>query len=194
MKNLTAGKLPSAMISPCNKYRYLLSRQWDAKLPYLLFIGLNPSTADAQHDDPTTNKLIHLAKSWNYGGVIIVNLYAYIDSHQKVIWSLSTIEEKLGPDNRETIQALIQRDDIGMILAGWGDDAVTWRGGKIENDQYYQEIANLYHFITETCSRELYCLSYNNSGMPRNPAYSKVPYPSVEYIIPELYQLTSLHY
>ena len=42
----------SAVISDCEKYRYQLLRQWDESTDLVLFIGLNPSTADAELDDP----------------------------------------------------------------------------------------------------------------------------------------------
>ena len=35
-----------AIISDCSKYRYELHREWDKKKGKVLFIMLNPSTAD----------------------------------------------------------------------------------------------------------------------------------------------------
>ena len=37
-------------------YRYRLSRVWDAGLPLLGWLMLNPSTADAFRVDPTVNR------------------------------------------------------------------------------------------------------------------------------------------
>ena len=39
-----------AEFSPCKKYRYKLWRIWDDTLPLVMFIGLNPSTADEIND------------------------------------------------------------------------------------------------------------------------------------------------
>ena len=39
-----------AVISPCEKYRYKLTRKWADGLE-VLFVMLNPSTADAFHAD-----------------------------------------------------------------------------------------------------------------------------------------------
>ena len=44
----------SAIISDCGKYRYELHREWDKKKKKVLFIMLNPSTADSDNDDLTT--------------------------------------------------------------------------------------------------------------------------------------------
>jgi hypothetical protein len=46
-----------AEFSPCGKYRYALWRIWDFKKPLAMFIGLNPSTADASKDDPTIKRV-----------------------------------------------------------------------------------------------------------------------------------------
>ena len=51
-----------ALLSEDRKYRYLLSRAWDEAKPTVLFIGLNPSTADEETDDPTIRKCINYAK------------------------------------------------------------------------------------------------------------------------------------
>lgn len=65
-----------AIISKDYKYRYILSRIWDIQLPQIVFIGLNPSTADALIDDPTQRRLIRFAQDWGYGGQTTVNLFA----------------------------------------------------------------------------------------------------------------------
>lgn len=38
--------LKEALLSEDRKYHYILSRTWDEAKPAVLFIGLNPSTAD----------------------------------------------------------------------------------------------------------------------------------------------------
>lgn len=41
------------------------------------FCGLNPSTADAERDDPTMRREIAFAKSWGFGGLWKVNAYDF---------------------------------------------------------------------------------------------------------------------
>lgn len=67
----------TALISECGKYRYSLSRIWDASKPLMLFVMLNPSTADSDNDDPTIRRCIGFAKSWGYGGIMVGNRSAY---------------------------------------------------------------------------------------------------------------------
>lgn len=56
-----------AILSADRKYRYVLTRIWDEAKPTVLFIGLNPSTADEETDDQTIRKCIGYAKRWGYG-------------------------------------------------------------------------------------------------------------------------------
>lgn len=66
-----------AIISECGKYRYQLWRIWDDTKPKVLFIMHNPSTADANEDDPTIRRCIGFAKRWGYGGIYVGNLFAF---------------------------------------------------------------------------------------------------------------------
>ena len=51
----------TAIFSDCGRYRYLLKRCW-TEGPISVFIGLNPSTADADSDDATVRKCIALGE------------------------------------------------------------------------------------------------------------------------------------
>ncbi|WP_259275293.1 DUF1643 domain-containing protein [Raoultella terrigena] len=59
--------LKSAVFSDCGLYRYSIARTWDETKPYAVFIGLNPSYADAEHDDPTLGRCISFAQGWGMG-------------------------------------------------------------------------------------------------------------------------------
>src|SRR5262245_38555366 len=94
--------LRSAVFSPCRKYRYSLTRIWDAERPNVMFVGLNPSTADDQVDDPTVRRCIGFARKWRFGGMIIVNLFAYRSTDPN---RLQEILDPVGPENDEHIAA-----------------------------------------------------------------------------------------
>lgn len=66
-----------AELSKCRTYRYALWRTWDESKPFAMFVGLNPSTADELEDDPTIRRCINFSKLWGYGGLCMVNLFAY---------------------------------------------------------------------------------------------------------------------
>jgi len=62
-----------AVIDTTGHYRYSLTRIWDYTLGKVVFILLNPSTADETEDDRTSSKCIGFAQQWGFGS--ITNLY-----------------------------------------------------------------------------------------------------------------------
>ena len=66
-----------AIISNSGLYRYELHREWDIGKGKVLFIMLNPSTADSYEDDLTTIRCVNFAKKWGYGGIMIGNIYPF---------------------------------------------------------------------------------------------------------------------
>jgi len=70
----------TAIISPCKRYRYQLERSWSkrcSKKSTVVFIGLNPSTADSNNDDPTIRKCMAYAQAWRFKKLVMVNLFAW---------------------------------------------------------------------------------------------------------------------
>jgi hypothetical protein len=67
----------SATLSECGLYRFTLERSWasDLKKPWLGWIMLNPSTADASVDDPTIRRCMGFATDWGFGGIAVRNLF-----------------------------------------------------------------------------------------------------------------------
>lgn len=70
-----------AQLSEDGVYRWLLGRQWSFKEPVtterlVCWIMLNPSTADAEMDDPTIRRCISFSQAWGYDGLTVVNAYA----------------------------------------------------------------------------------------------------------------------
>ena len=85
-----------AVLSECKKYRYMLRRVWDRTKPACLFIGLNPSTADATVDDPTIRRCVGFADSWGYGELVVGNLYAFRATKPKDMFNQ---DDPVGPFN-----------------------------------------------------------------------------------------------
>lgn len=70
-------RLPrSAVLSDCKTYRYALWRQFGESERCAAFIMLNPSTADAETDDPTIRRCVDFAASWGCGRLLVLNLFA----------------------------------------------------------------------------------------------------------------------
>lgn len=102
-----------ALFSPCGKYRYYLMRQW-SDAPMCMVIGLNPSTADSEDDDPTIGALRRLLEPLHYGGVYMTNLFSLISSDPE---ALRRYPNPVG-DNDEWLD--IVRAKCQHVVFAWG--------------------------------------------------------------------------
>ena len=111
-----------AIISDCSKYRYELHREWDKNKGKVLFIMLNPSTADTHNDDLTTRRCINFAKKWGYGGIMIGNIYPFRAKRPKDLrkWlkDKEVDHEYVKYDNRNYIQNMINQCEL--TVCAWG--------------------------------------------------------------------------
>lgn len=120
-KDSTLFELPSdemerfASFSPCERYRYSLGRTWDFDRMPVLFVGLNPSTADDRVDDPTIRRCIRFARDWGYGGVLMGNLFAYRATDPK---DMKAALDPVGERNDYWLGRLA--DMAGLVVAAWG--------------------------------------------------------------------------
>lgn len=105
----------SAEFSPCGDYRYTLTRTWRPG-PRVCWILLNPSTADAEHDDPTNVRGINFSKRWNYGTCVFVNLFAYRATKPRKMYAAA---EPVGELNDSFI--LIEAKRADLVVVGWGN-------------------------------------------------------------------------
>lgn len=103
-----------ADISACGRYRYSLWRQW-APGPQVMFVGLNPSTADALLDDPTIRRCMGFAREWGYAGMIMTNLFAFRATDPAVMLSA---DDPVGPSNDDVLQAAYEK--AALTVAAWG--------------------------------------------------------------------------
>ena len=105
----------SAIISGCGAYRYRLERQWDAEKSKVAFLMLNPSTADAEADDPTIRRCIGFAKSWGFGALIVGNLFALRSTAPDALYRHV---DPVGPDNDSHLVDIAR--SAGTIICAWG--------------------------------------------------------------------------
>jgi hypothetical protein len=141
---------PDAYITPDGKFRYWLSRIWDDNLPTVTFIGLNPSTADAKEDDNTIRKCIAYAKRWDKGGLYMVNLFAFRDTHQTKIWNEPN---RVGPKNNTYLADYAAKSSL--VVAAWGNEG-----------RRFGRSAEVCRLLPS-----LQCLKVNMSDEPHHPLY-----------------------
>ena len=155
-----------ATFSECRAFRYSLFRVWDAELTRLVCVGLNPSTADERQDDPTIRRVIGFAKQWAFGGISMLNLFAYRATEPTVMLAHSA---PIGPENNEAIRAEISK--AGMVLVAWGNSA-----GNLGVKRALEVLA-----IVRECKKTPMCLGVTASGQPKHPLYIPADFQPIEY-------------
>lgn len=144
-----------ATISPCREYRFRLTRYWEGG-PSVCWIMLNPSTADAEVDDPTIRRCIGFSRQWGYGGLVVVNLFARRCTRPV---HLKDPGDPVGPDNDAYIEQAATHSSL--VVAAWGAHPLAKERGCV--------VANNLDDVGVT----LHCLGHTASGAPRHPLYVK---------------------
>lgn len=111
------------MISPDGLYRYHLWRVWDEEAINVVWIMLNPSTADAKVDDMTIRKCVGFSQRWGYGSMEVINLYALRATNPD---ELVARPDRDGPDNVEHWGQVLGRAHATpstCVVAAWGANA-----------------------------------------------------------------------
>lgn len=173
----------SAEFSDDRLYRFRLDRVWDeAQYPKrrLVVIGLNPSTADENVDDPTIRRCIGFAKRENCGGLIMLNLFAFRATDPRemkaavdpVCPCLPELSGRgLGGYNDISIMAALHPSESGRgpIVAAWG-----CHGTHLGRDKSLRKFLHDY-------SVTLHVFGLTKDGHPRHPLYLRGDAPLVEW-------------
>ena len=153
----------SATFSSCALYRYTLTRTIDQPTLFapsqgtgvIAWCMLNPSTADAENDDPTIRRCIGFSKDWGYRKVLIVNAYAYRATDPKAMWkSQNDGVDIVGPDNDSAIAKTTAQAQV--VIAAWGTECELGRA---------QKVCKLIG------ASKLHCLGICKDGSPKHPLY-----------------------
>jgi hypothetical protein len=144
----------SAWFSDDRKYRYTLSRIWDIQKPYLLFCMLNPSKADGVDNDPTVARCKRRAELLGFGGLIVVNVFAFISTDPK---GLKKTEDPVGKLNMFVIERLAK--DAGLVICGWG-----------KHGSLYGQGEKVLSAIRKVGAKP-HALKINKDGSPAHPLY-----------------------
>ncbi len=147
----------SAVISDCGVWRTELRRVWNAHRPMLVVSMLNPSTADGVTDDPTIATLIHFARLWGYGGLLVVNLFSFRSPSPAVMMAR---DDAFGPGNAAAIAEAMAyaRDHGGRLLCAWGNG-----GDHEDRAEWFCSRATKVYGLT------LLCLGTTRGWKPKHP-------------------------
>jgi len=147
-----------AAFSRCKQYRYALWREWDPEKPRVLFIGLNPATADAQIDDNTMRRCMFYARDWGFGSMAVGSLFAW-----RTTWpsELKKAAEPVGRYNDRWLKKLAREAD--MTVAMWGNDGCYLdRATQIKN-----KLGGLHCFKVTSCGQPHHTRGLRNGLKPQ---------------------------
>ena len=161
---MTSIESGDAYFSDDRVYRYALSRQWDTG-PMLMFIGLNPSTADETKLDPTLRRVVGFAKREGCGGFWMGNLFAFRSTDPR---QMLAHPDPVGPDNDSWL--LEMASWCSTIICGWGAHG-KHRGRDMEVRKLLQ-------------GHRLHCLKLTQTGQPGHPLYLPKATPLTEFQSP----------
>lgn len=159
------GIIKGAVISPCSRYRYQLARSWPGTGGTVCFVMLNPSTADANLDDPTIRRCIGFVQRLGGAKLLVVNLYAYRSTDPKM---LAEQQDPEGEDNQHWIDLAVR--DSQTVIAGWG----------VLKPPLPQSIRRRIERLRARADK-IWCLGKTKDGHPRHPLYVKADQPLVEW-------------
>lgn len=129
----------------------------------MLFVMLNPSTADASEDDPTIRRCIEFAKREGCARVQVVNLYAFrATSPEEMLAEPS----RVGPDNAMHLKRALSLHRYPVLA--WGNNAEP-------------ALEKSFELLIKEVGCTPRCLGKNQGGQPKHPLYLKKVTPLVPY-------------
>lgn len=150
--------------TPIPLYRWSLTRNLGGSRP-LVVIGLNPSTADAERNDPTIGREIGFAKLWGYSWLVKVNAYGYRTKSPAVMRKAQKSGvDIVGEHNDQTIVAAIAiaEQSDGRVMVAWGGNI------DIERERAIGEVV-----ARNFRDAKLWAFKLNGDGSPSHPLYLK---------------------
>ncbi len=150
-----------AQFSTCRNYRYVLWRIWDKEKPCVMFIGLNPSKANEGDNDNTIKRVMKIAKNLGFGGIYMVNCFAYVSTDPKQL-------KDYGDDDQNDLAIRVAADLCKEIIFAWGNFPEAKERGEQLAKRYPKGKA----------------LEINKNGSPKHPLYVKGDRIPVPYNLP----------
>jgi len=154
-----------AVFTDDRTHRLYLWRRWDKARPWVMFIGLNPSTADERLDDPTVRRCVGFAARWNYGGIFMCNVFTLVSTDPKKL----NVEPPIA--RGASLAMKVIRDRCKIAVAGWGNLITQARDGEDRVERIKRELS------------PLYCLGLTKLGHPKHPLYLPYSVKPVEFCV-----------
>jgi hypothetical protein len=150
----SADSLSEVAYSPCETYRYTLTRQWDATAPRLLFVMLNPSTASETRNDPTLARCEARARAMGQGAFRVANLFAFRATDPL---ALRRATDPVGAENDRVLTDSALWADA--VICAWGNHgALLGRSATVGA-------------LLRSAGQPMLHLGLTGAGQPRHPLY-----------------------
>lgn len=167
---LRAGMTGSAKFDgPGDIYRLWLRRDWGetwSGKPFVLFIGMNPSTAEADVDDPTIRAELDFTDRLGLSSYVKCNIGAYRATYPG---DLAIAGVDLCPGSN--ISAICGFATSALrVVAAWG-----------KLPRPLQPPGERILFELRKLEIPIWCLGKNNDGSPKHPLYIKRTTPLVPF-------------
>ena len=153
----------TATFSPCERFRYDLTRDWGADLlshedkgdAWIAFIGLNPSTATLRTNDPTVERCCRYAQRWGYRRMVMLNLFGFRATDPRVMKAFEEEENRgpVGAGNDKAIRRWVKKAD--MVVCCWGNHGT-----------HLERASEVMPMVPEP-----YALKVTKTGQPSHPLY-----------------------
>lgn len=156
---LPDGVIGGATFSQCGHYRQALTRDWtpDGSTPRaVLFVGMNPSVADASASDPTCHRELMFARDWGFTRYLKGNVLDWRATSPKDI-----PHEPERAASAANLPALL---DMAME-----SEIVVMAYGKLHH-RYASIVQTAIGSLVST-GRPLKCLGLNKDGSAKHPLY-----------------------
>lgn len=147
-----------ARFSTCRTWRYALWREWDSQKGFVLFVGLNPSTANEVDNDPTISKCMGFADRWGFGGIYMLNLFAFCATQPE---RMIGVIDPVGPENDSTFSLYSSKSNL--VVAAWGGSVPMRERARLNLDTRI-------NFVLRNINTQVHCLGRTQDGSPKHPS------------------------
>jgi len=158
-----------AVFSSCRRYRPLLRRWMGEKFPenYVLFIGMNPSTAEGHVNDPTIAREWSFAVREGFSGYVKCNVVDYRATKPEML-----LAEGITPASNENLPHILQAaSQAGLVILCHG-----------KLNKVLKPYGELVVKALQADGIYMKCFGINGDGSPKHPLYLRGDAPIVPFL------------
>lgn len=156
---LPDGVRGTAEISACGRYRPSLTRDWTPPgqaSRSVLFVGLNPSVADAGMSDPTCHREMTFARDWGYTRYLKGNILDWRATSPRDLPCEAEVARSTR--NLDVLSSMAVEAEAIVMATGNVPIRFAWIEGETRE-------------VLRAAGRPLHCFGRNRTGFAKHPLY-----------------------